>query len=303
MAGEDANVDLDAVADELYGLTPADFTPARQARAVEARQAGDRELAAAIRKLRRPTTGAWLVNLLRRERTDDLVALLDLGEATRQAQTSLDAEAMRRLSRERRRLVAGLAQEGRRLAAARGQAVSDAVGRQLEGTLEAAFADPDASAAVRSGRLTTALDYSGLGLLGVAKEPDADDVETAEEPDVDEPETAQERGVDEPETAEEPGVEDAETAAAQALGEARAALAEAEHRAGEAERRLADAREHLEQRRQQVRDLERRLRDLRDAEEQAAHEVVLAEGAATTAQGDVQAAADQVDRARAASKR
>jgi hypothetical protein len=66
---------------------------------------------------------------------------------------------------------------------------------------------------------------------------------------------------------------------------------------------LADAREHLEQRRQQVRHLERRLRDLRDAEEQAAHEVVLAEGAATTAQGDVQAAADQVDRARAASKR
>jgi hypothetical protein len=92
--GEDAVVDLDAVADELYGLTPGEFTTARQARAADARQTGDRDLAAAIGKLRRPTTGAWLVNLLRRERTDELMALLNLGEVTRQAQAGLDADAM-----------------------------------------------------------------------------------------------------------------------------------------------------------------------------------------------------------------
>lgn len=178
--------------------------------------------------------------------------------------------------------------------------MSDAVGRELEETLEAAFADPDASAAVRSGRLMTALGYSGLGLLGVVKE--AAPVEGEEDGAGTAAPSADERQADEP-PAEEPDVDQARTTAARALRDARAALAAAEHRAGEAERRLADAREHLEQRRQQTRDLERRLQDLRDAEEEAAHEVGLAEEVATAAEGNLRAATDQVARARAASER
>jgi hypothetical protein len=76
-------VDLDTVADELYGLPPDAFTPTRDTRAADARSAGDRGLAAAITKLRRPTTGAWLANLLARERSDQVSELLDLGAEMR----------------------------------------------------------------------------------------------------------------------------------------------------------------------------------------------------------------------------
>jgi hypothetical protein len=156
-------VDLETVADELYGLRPADFTGVRDERAAQARKAGDRELAAEIKSLRRPTTSAWLANLLARNRSEQVAELLDMGEALRQAQASLSGDDLRRLSAQRHRVVSALAQEARRVAYEQGERISDAVQQELEGTLEAALADPRAGEAVRVGRLTGALSYSGLG--------------------------------------------------------------------------------------------------------------------------------------------
>ncbi|MGW4517724.1 hypothetical protein ACWEO4_38520 [Streptomyces sp. NPDC004393] len=48
----------DAVADELYGLPPGEFTAVRDERAKAARAAGDRDLAERIRRMRRPTLAA-----------------------------------------------------------------------------------------------------------------------------------------------------------------------------------------------------------------------------------------------------
>ena len=56
---------------------PSEFTSRRDALAAEARRAGDRALAAEVKKLRRPTTGAWLANLLVRQRRDEVAQLLD----------------------------------------------------------------------------------------------------------------------------------------------------------------------------------------------------------------------------------
>lgn len=53
-------MNLDDVADELYGLDPGEFVAARSARVEAAREAGDRALATAIGKLRKPTTVGWL---------------------------------------------------------------------------------------------------------------------------------------------------------------------------------------------------------------------------------------------------
>jgi len=47
-------VDLDTVADELYGLPPEEFTAARTAAEKEAKAAGEMELAAQIRTLAKP---------------------------------------------------------------------------------------------------------------------------------------------------------------------------------------------------------------------------------------------------------
>jgi len=162
--------DFDSIADELYGLLPGNFTSVRDARAAEARQTGDRELAAAIKGLKRPTSSAWLVNMLARSRSQQVDELLDLGSAMRAAHTQLAGDEIRRLSQQRRQVVADLARTARRLAADAGQAVSEEAARELEATLEVALAEPAAGETVRSGRLTTALKSSGLGSLDFAGE-------------------------------------------------------------------------------------------------------------------------------------
>jgi chromosome segregation ATPase len=162
-----ATVHLDHVADELYALTPEDFVARRDARAREAR-AEDRGVAATIAALKRPTTAAWLVNMLVRHRLTQVEQLLDLGEALRTAQASMSGDELRTLSEQRRRLVAAVAKEARRLAFALQHPVSAAVEAEVAQTLDAALADDAAADAVRSGRLTKGLTYAGLGAASAA---------------------------------------------------------------------------------------------------------------------------------------
>ena len=70
---------IEDVARELYGLEPEEFTAARNARAKEAKEAGDRELASRVQSLRKPTAGAWLLNQLVRRHGDEVQQVLDLG--------------------------------------------------------------------------------------------------------------------------------------------------------------------------------------------------------------------------------
>jgi hypothetical protein len=152
-------MDLAGVADELYALPPQDFIAARDARAKELR-ADDRELADAVKALRRPAPVAWAVNLLARD--GDLGALEKLGDRLRAAQSSADRQAITALGAERRDLVRGLARRAGELADAAGRGLSQPVLDEVAETLQAAMADPDAAAAVRSGRLLRALESVGF---------------------------------------------------------------------------------------------------------------------------------------------
>jgi hypothetical protein len=156
-------VDIDQVADQLYGMAPRSFTAARDAEVARAKKEGDRATADALKALRRPTVSAWLANLLVRQRSSQVSRLLSLGDQLRRAQAELAGEELRRLARPRHDAIAELCHEATVAAAGSGEKVSEAARRELEGTLEAAVADPDAAAALRSGRLTGALRYSGLG--------------------------------------------------------------------------------------------------------------------------------------------
>jgi hypothetical protein len=156
-------MELHAVALELYGLAPAEFTASRDARVAEAKKAGERELAKAIAKLRRPSTSAWLANMLVRDGEDRVTDMLQLGVALRQAQDRSDKEELRKLQSRRRRAMAALVERAANLAQDRGESISDAVGRELQATLEAALLDPEAAAALLGGCLTTGLHYAGLG--------------------------------------------------------------------------------------------------------------------------------------------
>jgi hypothetical protein len=151
------------VADELYALTPAEFTAARDERARQARQAGQRDDAAAIKKLARPTTSAWLVNQLSREATDRLGRLVEVGEALEEAQRTLAGDRLRELSGQRRNVINDLLQQAAEIASRSGQPTSAVVMGEVRATLEAALADSAARAAVQSGRLTKPLAYAGLG--------------------------------------------------------------------------------------------------------------------------------------------
>jgi hypothetical protein len=157
-------VDLESVTRELYGLPLSAFTRTRDARASEARDAGNRTLASSLKTLRKPTIGAWLANLVVRERTKDVERLIALGADLRKTGRSLDGEQIRRVSRERNETVTRLVRDARSLAARRGQPVSEPAVLELEATLDAAFADPTSAEELRGGHLTIALQYSGLGL-------------------------------------------------------------------------------------------------------------------------------------------
>lgn len=157
------DVDLDQTADELYALSPDGFRAARDERVAQARASGDKDLARAIAGLRRPVVSAWLVNLLAREAAGQMGELLALGESLRDAQQALDGDRLRELSTQRRELVAAMVREAKRFAARDGRTVSLQVEREVEGTLQAALAGPDAAAAVSSGQLAGPLSYAGLG--------------------------------------------------------------------------------------------------------------------------------------------
>lgn len=155
---------LDDVAAELYALPPEEFTAARGEAVAAARKAGDRELAGQIGGLRRPTVGAWLVNLLAHQRPDLIAELLTLGEAMRAAQRNLRGDELRELSTQRRAMVSALSREARALAVAAGRGVRAVLPLgEVENTLIAALADPYIADQVRLGRLVKPIEYAGFG--------------------------------------------------------------------------------------------------------------------------------------------
>ncbi|MFW6719110.1 hypothetical protein ACHZ98_02805 [Streptomyces sp. MAR4 CNY-716] len=150
-------MDLESVADELYALPPGEFVAARGRHVAAARTAKEPALAKQIAALRKPTLAAWAGNLLVRSAPEQVDALRRLGEGLRAAQERLAGEQLRELTRQRNALVAELAREARRLAAEAGQPVGDAVQHEVETTLHAVLADPEAAGEWATGHLAKPL--------------------------------------------------------------------------------------------------------------------------------------------------
>ncbi len=261
---------LTEIAEELYGLPPEEFTAARDSRAKQAAESGDQALAKNVRALRRPKLGAWLLNMLVRERSEQLGALLELGAALRQAQESLAGDDLKRLSRQRRQVIQALAQQARGLAAHRGHRVSEDVEREIAGTLEAALADADAAAAVHTGRLLRPLHANGLDPVDLTDAVAAPTAPGASRP---------------PRTAPAPATPDEATAQAEErrkarLADAEVAVREARERAAQVHEQLSTHEEelvkaalHHEQTRARAVELEAALAQARDEQAQAEAEL------------------------------
>jgi hypothetical protein len=156
-------VQLADAVEELYGVLPEEFIATRTELQRRARADGDRALAAEIGGLGKPSNAAWLSNQLVRHQPDEIGGLLELGDLLREAQENLAGDQLRQLDVQRRRLIAALARQARALAAELGHPVTATVATQVEETLRAAMADPEAREALRAGQLTAPLSYSGLG--------------------------------------------------------------------------------------------------------------------------------------------
>lgn len=248
MAGQVDQGALREHAERLYAGSPDDFVAVRTLAVKALREAGDRPTAAAVGALRRPTVAAWVVNRLVRERPEVVEELLELGASLRAAQSSLDADTLRELSQQRRRLVSAVGREAGVLASEAGTPLASAAGRQVEDTLQAAVVDADLAEVVRSGLLVQPLSSTGVeSLADVQAIPGAPRLTVL--PGSHQAEEAQETGgVQETKAAQE-------TEAAQATREE---AARAEREAREREEARARERTRLQrERRSERRDLEK----------------------------------------------
>jgi hypothetical protein len=278
------------VVDRLYGLPLEDFTAQRDLAARELRKAGDREAAADLAKLPKPTPAAWTANQVARDRPELVEALLDAGAALREAQEHALAggggDALRDAMAGQRRAVEavmGAAQSYRPT----GRALSRAMADRLRTTLQAAAGDEGLSAALAAGRLVDEAQAGGAWPLGPVPEggevvgrrapardrapepappPVEDDAAAARERAALEAELRQVRGAlrvrERAVAAAEQEAEQALAAAAGAaerLARARQEAEDAQAEADAAEQAVAEAREALQAVRDDVARLEERL--------------------------------------------
>jgi hypothetical protein len=170
--------DLDEEIDGLYGLPPEEFVPERDALAKRLRADKRRDEANAVKALRKPSVAAWAANQVLRSQPAQRQALLEAGDALREAQENLlaghsDAAAARAAGEAERRAVADLVTAARGLAHG-GGFPSDTVLDRVRETLHAAATDDEARAEVEAARLTRErrpAAFSGLEEMAVAPRP------------------------------------------------------------------------------------------------------------------------------------
>jgi hypothetical protein len=276
------------IAEELYSLAPGDFTGTRNQWARQTRAEGDKDLAKRVAELRKPSMPAWVVNMLMRHQGDQMTQVLDLGASLRQAQTDLDGDALRELTKQRRQLTTAVTHQGRVLAAELGHKVTDAVADQVQGTLHAAMVDEQAASAVRSGLLVGALAATGVEAadvvdavavpeaIGMTARPRATSpgatgtprtgLSVVPEPDhgVEEQRRAREAQREAQREAERRAAQESVDRATAAADEARQRLRKAKKRLTKVQARTLQAADELDQARRRIAELEHELEGLDD---------------------------------------
>jgi hypothetical protein len=161
----DDQFDLDTAVDALYARPLDEFIAARDAAVRQATDGGDRLGAARVKRLRKPSVAAWVINQVAREHSDEIGALAALGDELRAATQDRDRARIRALDHLRRERTDALVRAVREAGEVGGRSVSSAVLDRMTETLTAAVMDPDAAAAVRAGRLSRALQHVGFGIV------------------------------------------------------------------------------------------------------------------------------------------
>jgi hypothetical protein len=155
-------------ADRLYGVPFEDFVSERTAAAKALRADGDKEAAAKVAKLPKPSQVAWVANQLARSGAGDL---LDAGEALREAQLGGGGrEAVREAAAAEREAVDALMKRAGEL-----RELSRDAADRLRALLHSVAADEEVREAFAAGRLVAEPEPGGgwPGLGGFVAPPEA----------------------------------------------------------------------------------------------------------------------------------
>ncbi len=157
--------------DRLYGLPLEEFTKARDELAARLKKAGDKDEAATVKALKKPTTPAWAVNQLSRRSRDTIDVLIDSADHLRKAQQELlhggPAQAVWEATLAEREALGKLTEDAEAILADAGHAATRVTLDKISDTLAAAAADPSGRALLRRGILTAEMQRAGFGdLLG-----------------------------------------------------------------------------------------------------------------------------------------
>jgi hypothetical protein len=164
-------VDLDAELDRLYGVPLDEFVNERNGLAKRLTKEGDREGAAEVKAVRKPTVGAWALNQALRRRRAEAEALLATGERLREAHEQLlaggDAGELREAMREERALTSAIADCAEAIASEGGKS-GPALRERVRATLHAASVDEEARSELETGRFLREREAVGLGAFGTS---------------------------------------------------------------------------------------------------------------------------------------
>jgi hypothetical protein len=151
--------------DRLFSVPLEDFVAERKQVAKELRDAGDREAAAEVAKLPKPTPPAWALNQLAREEPDAVAAWLDAAEELRDVSASPGAglrEAMA-AHRDATRTLLGVVRERARPG---GKPLSEPMVERVRTMLQAATVDAEVAEALRAGRVVEGAEPPALTAAG-----------------------------------------------------------------------------------------------------------------------------------------
>ncbi len=153
---------------ELYGLPLDEFVPKRAELEKRLRKDGDRERAAAVKKLTKPSVAAWAVNQASRCRPKERRALLDASERLRKVQERLlagDASAadLEKAVAAQREAIDGLVEAASGLLTSDGKSMGDATLARVRETFGAVATDPELAELVEAGTLDRERQATGLG--------------------------------------------------------------------------------------------------------------------------------------------
>lgn len=209
--------------EDLYALPLGEFTAARDRLAKALKDGGDKEGAAAVKALKKPSTAAWTVNQLARRYPARVDAFLKAADRLRAAQRGAlgpkGAQELRETSRTQRELVLELLQTASKVLS---EAGFRAKGNHIDGVRDTLQAAPSASdeerRRLRRGVLTEELHPADItDVLGMMKGGARGGLRALPEPDpkeepAPEPELPEEAEEEEDEAEEEGEAEEADEA-------------------------------------------------------------------------------------------